>query len=100
MHAMEMLALFSPKPVPAWTAGAPLPGGDIADGDFAGFLAELGAARPWLPAPLAERYARPYGTPAKRLLRDACSLADPGPPYGGHIRRPEPPGLVDQPWER
>ena len=38
----------------AWTAAAPLPGGDLPDADFEGFLADLQVERPWLP-----RGARP-----------------------------------------
>ena len=52
-HALQKLAAFFPAAGPAWTAGAPLPGGDIAEGDFARFLAAFSAARPWLPAALA-----------------------------------------------
>ncbi|MBI3453879.1 MAG: glycerol-3-phosphate dehydrogenase [Rhodospirillales bacterium] len=38
-HALEKLAPFFPAMGKAWTAGAPLPGGDLPDGDFARFLA-------------------------------------------------------------
>jgi len=99
-HALEKLGPFFPKAGRAWTAGAPLPGGDIADGDFGRFLAEVGAARPWLPAPLAQRYARAYGTRVNRLLGDAGSLADLGRHYGGDLYEAEVAYLVDQEWAR
>jgi glycerol-3-phosphate dehydrogenase len=61
----------------AWTDGACLPGGDLAswigkprrpDADFARFEAELRRRHPQLPAALAHRYARAYGTRVERLL--------------------------------
>jgi glycerol-3-phosphate dehydrogenase len=61
-----------------WTAGAPLPGGDLPDGDFAAFLAGLRSRFPWLPAGLALRYARAYGTRAGRILAGAHRLEDLG----------------------
>jgi glycerol-3-phosphate dehydrogenase len=61
----------------AWTESAHLPGGDLSawigkprrpDADFARFEAELRRRHPELPAPLAHRYARCYGTRVERLL--------------------------------
>src|SRR5690606_29368069 len=49
-----------------WTAGAPLPGGEMPDADFAGFLASLETRYPWLPPALRRRYARLYGTRVER----------------------------------
>ncbi|HSN31808.1 MAG TPA: glycerol-3-phosphate dehydrogenase, partial [Ideonella sp.] len=63
----------------AWTAGAALPGGDLSgwigkprrpDLDFERFEAELRRRRPELPAALAHRLARAYGTRVERLLGD------------------------------
>ena len=99
-HALAKLGPFFPKAGPAWTAGAPLPGGDIAGGDFAGFLARLRTARRWLPEGLALRYARAYGTRVDRLLGDAGSLADLGRHYGGDLYEAEVAYLVDQEWAR
>jgi glycerol-3-phosphate dehydrogenase len=99
-HALEKLGPFFPKAGPAWTAGAPLPGGDIADGDFARFLARLRSARPWLPEGLSLRYARAYGTRVDRLLGKAGSLADLGRHYGGDLYEAEVAYLVDQEWAR
>ena len=61
-------------PRPAWTAGVPLPGGDLPDGDFARFLAEVDARWPWLPERLRHRLARAYGTRMARILGDATRL--------------------------
>lgn len=71
----------------AWTHGALLPGGDLSawigapqrpDTDFARFVAALAARHPWLPAPLAQRWARAYGSRVTELLGDATAWADLG----------------------
>jgi glycerol-3-phosphate dehydrogenase len=63
---------------PHWTAGRPLPGGDMPGADFDAFLAGLAARHPWMPASLLRRYARAYGTRAERILRGAAALPDLG----------------------
>ncbi|AWU97639.1 glycerol-3-phosphate dehydrogenase [Azospirillum ramasamyi] len=73
----------------AWTADVPLPGGDIAGADFAGFLAGLKRSRPWLPEALAYRLARAYGTRVDRLLGDAKGLDDLGIDFGGGVHEAE-----------
>jgi len=67
---------------PAWTSGSPLPGGDIPGADFDRFLGQLSRRHPWLPAPLAQRYARAYGTRTDKLLAGASSLSDLGEEIG------------------
>ncbi|HEU4458462.1 MAG TPA: glycerol-3-phosphate dehydrogenase [Methylibium sp.] len=75
----------------AWTHGALLPGGDLSrwigagaelgrrpDLDFERFVAELGRRHRWLPAALARRLARAYGSRIDRVLGDAQSLFDLG----------------------
>ena len=79
--AEDVVDLLAPRlacPGVAWTAGRPLPGGDLPDADFAVFLAALSARTPWLPAELRQRYARAYGTRVERLLDGARSLDDLG----------------------
>ena len=63
---------------PPWTAGVPLPGGDLPEASFERFL-ELAATRwSWLPAPLRLRLARAYGSRMESLLASAGSLDDLG----------------------
>jgi glycerol-3-phosphate dehydrogenase len=62
----------------AWTAGQPLPGGDMPRADFDAFLKDLAARHPRLPRTLLHRYARAYGTRAERILAGATSTADLG----------------------
>ncbi len=79
----------------AWTAGAPLPGGDLRDhlGDqapppaaieatFARFVDALASRHPGVAGPLVHRLARLYGTRAARLL-DAGLGAEVAP--GVHV---------------
>jgi glycerol-3-phosphate dehydrogenase len=82
-HALDKLQPFFPAMGKAWTAGVPLPGGDLPDADFDRFLGSLEAAYPWLPAGLAHHYARLYGSRAHRLLDGAASVADLGRHFGG-----------------
>ncbi|NIA68862.1 glycerol-3-phosphate dehydrogenase [Pelagibius litoralis] len=81
-HAMVKLAeAMGPLGEP-WTADAALPGGNIADADFDGYLKRFKQERPWLPAELAWRYARNYGTRAEQIVAGAASLADLGEDFG------------------
>jgi glycerol-3-phosphate dehydrogenase len=97
-HALDKL-----KPVlgiagNAWTEKAPLPGGDLPDPDFAAFRAALADAYPWLPADLARRYARAYGTRIERLLDGAGSLKDLGEHLGDGLYEAEADYLVRHEW--
>ena len=84
---------------PAWTSQAPLPGGDIAGGDFERFLQQLGRRHPWLPAPLARRYARAYGTWTEKLLAGASGLADLGTEIGDGLYEVEATYLTSYEWD-
>ena len=88
-EATEKLGKALGKDGVTWTADVPLPGGDIADADFAGFLAGLKRSRPWLPDALATRLARAYGTRVERLLGDAKALGDLGIDFGGGVHEAE-----------
>ena len=79
-----------------WTAGAVLPGGDIANADFAPFLEGQKKAYPWLPDELVSRYARDYGTRMGRILEGASCLQDLGENIGGTLYGAEVDYLVDQ----
>ena len=82
----------------AWTAGATLPGGDLPASDFDRFLRVLRDERPWLPAPLARRYARAYGTRVERLLNGAGGLEALGEPLGQDLYEAEVGYLVRAEW--
>ena len=97
-HALERLRSHLPQMGPAWTAGATLPGGDMPDADFDGFLAQARGDWPWLPADLARRLARAYGTRMQRILANAGSLANLGRDFGGGIYEREIRYLMEQEW--
>jgi glycerol-3-phosphate dehydrogenase len=97
-HAMAELGGVFPRMGGAWTARAPLPGGDLPDSDFSGFLATIRQRHSWLPAPLAQHYARLYGTRIDAVLGSAASLADLGRHFGGLLYEQEARYLREIEW--
>ena len=84
----------------AWTATAPLPGGDIPDADFEGFLICIKAQYAWIPTGLLTRYARAYGTRVAVLLGTAQCLADLGKEIAPGLYEMEARYLVDVEWAK
>lgn len=74
---------------PGWTGQAALPGGDFPGGDFEQFVLDLTASYPFLPAALARRLARAYGTRATAMLGQATCLEDLGEDAGGGLTQAE-----------
>ncbi|AJP73851.1 glycerol-3-phosphate dehydrogenase [Sphingomonas hengshuiensis] len=97
-HALEHLAPFFPEASGAWTAGAVLPGGDMAD--FEDFLAGLIAERPGFDPALLRRLARAYGTRVSDILGDAQTIAAVGEDLGGGLTTAEVAYLRDREWAR
>lgn len=97
-HALEKLAPFFPGLGKAWTASAPLPGGDIPGADFAGWLAGFRARHPWLPEPLARHYGRLYGTRAEALLDRVRDRGGLGRHFGGLLYEREAEFLRTEEW--
>jgi len=83
-----------------WTADAPLPGGDLPDGDIDAFMRRLQQDKPFLPAALVKRLAKSYGTRALNFLDGARSLDDLGRDFGAGLTRAEIDYLADQEWAR
>ena len=99
-HAMSLLCPSFPGLGLDWTARAALPGGDLPDADFERFLDEFGKDHPWLPAALARRLARAYGTRAGGLLGDAQALGDLGRDFGAGLYERELDYLARHEWAR
>jgi len=97
-HALEKLQPFLGFSRQVWTERAVLPGGDLPGADFERFLAELRAARPWLPAALARRYARAYGTRVERILDGARDLGGLGEHLGDGVYEAELAYLKNEEW--
>ena len=94
-HALRDLAPLLGAPAAAWTAGAVLPGGDMADQDFGRFLAGLQTRYPVVSHDLLRRLARAYGTRATAILD-----RDLGEDLGGGLHTGEVDYLVAQEWAR
>ncbi len=99
-HVMRDIARFLPGLKPPWTAEAPLPGGDIPDGDMARFIDRVLREKPFLERPLASRLAHAYGTRLYKILGDAHSLADLGRDFGGGLSQAELEYLRTEEWAR
>jgi len=92
----------------AWTAHAVLPGGDLfgpapdsrAVREFGRWVAALQGRHPWLPAPLALRWARAYGSRVATLLSGAACLADLGPEVAPGLHAAELRYLLRHEWAR
>lgn len=83
-----------------WTGQTPLPGGDFDTGGYKAKVADLRTAYPFLPATLAFRLVRAYGTLAFSLLGNAASLADLGKHFGAGLYECEVLYLLKYEWAR
>ena len=99
-HALDKLGSAFPDMGPAWTSDAALPGGDIPDADFAGFLADLRERYAAMPSALLQRLARAYGTRVAAMLGDATRPADLGLYFGAGLYEREVRYLMEQEFAR
>ncbi len=97
-HALQELSPYLPGA--AWTAGAVLPGGDMADGDIDRFVAGLIARHPALPPSMLRRLARAYGTRTDYLLAGVRHPDDLGEDFGAGLTTREIDYLCDHEWAR
>ncbi|MET0547319.1 MAG: glycerol-3-phosphate dehydrogenase [Caulobacterales bacterium] len=84
----------------AWTASAPLPGGDLPVSGTARLAAELARSCQGIDAALAARLARTYGTRAWRILESAKTFANLGEHFGAGLTAREVRYLVAHEWAR
>ncbi|CAI8751473.1 aerobic glycerol 3-phosphate dehydrogenase [Pseudomonas donghuensis] len=95
--AMSELAPFFPQMRGSWTATAPLPGGEDMSTPQAlvdAILARCG----WLPAEIAKRWARTYGSCVWRLLEGVQGPQDLGEAIGGGLFSREVDYLCSEEW--
>jgi glycerol-3-phosphate dehydrogenase len=97
-HAVQKLQPLLGNTAADWTARAALPGGDIPGADFAGFARDFAQAHAWLPADLAQRYARAYGTRAAQVVGAARGLDGLGAALGDGIYEAELDYLRRREW--
>lgn len=98
--ALEKLRPYLASMGANWTAGAPLPGGDIGTGGVAGLAAELKATCPALGNTQALRLARAYGTRAWRIIDGVRTEADLGVRFGADLHAREVLYLMRHEWAR
>ena len=96
--ALAELARFFPKMSGNWTAGVALPGGDFAVDGFETLVAEIETQYAFLPAGVARRLVRAYGTDARRILAGIKSAEDLGDDFGAGIYAAELDWAVKHEW--
>lgn len=100
-QALERLRLWFPWMKPAWTAGAFLPGGDLAGEhfrQFAGF--HLQRDYPWLGQEDRLALARRHGSDAGKVLGEARTMSDLGEHFGAGLYAREVDYFVAHEWAR
>jgi len=104
--ADEVSRMLGTPPRP-WTHGASLPGGDLKawigpaqrpDRDFERFVAQLAQRQAWLPAALARRLARAYGSRVEQVLGTARRLDDLGAEVAPGLHEAELDYLQREEW--
>ncbi|MCC6193444.1 MAG: glycerol-3-phosphate dehydrogenase [Burkholderiales bacterium] len=99
-HALRELGPYFPGMKPAWTAKAPLPGGDLPRRSLAAWVAELVSRYPNLPPPLLAALAARHGTRALAVLGEAKTPADLGADFGAHLTAREADYFLREEWAR
>ncbi len=105
-EAVDWIAPALGNATPTWTAQACLPGGDLFGEhpskrgvlEFDDWVAALQRRFAWLPAPLALRYARAYGTRVDTLLAGCASLAELGQEIVPQLYEAEARYLMQHEW--
>jgi glycerol-3-phosphate dehydrogenase len=82
----------------AWTANAPLPGGDLKGETIASFAQRFAREHAFLPASTANRLVAAYGTRAVDMVAGARALDDLGPRFGANLTAAEVRYLMRFEW--
>lgn len=101
-EALDKLApsLSALKSGRAWTARAPLPGGDFPVDDLPALRQRLHARYGFLDPDEVDRLVRTYGTLAERMLGPATTRADLGRQFGAGLSETEVEYLRTSEWAR
>jgi glycerol-3-phosphate dehydrogenase len=89
-----------PKLGPSWTAGAPLPGGELFPPGIERFVERAGKLWPFLPPDVTAGYAHRYGMRMHQLLGNISTLAGLGPELTPGLYEREAVFLVREEWAR
>ena len=106
--AEEALAMLLPRlgnASPIWTSLHPLPGGDLEQAGalvkssaFEEFFRGICQTYPWLPTPLAKRYAHAYGSRIHHMLVNVKKMVDLGTELSPGLYECEATYLVNVEW--
>jgi glycerol-3-phosphate dehydrogenase len=97
-HAIHKIEQFFPNIGGDWTRGAILPGGDIRNADFQGFIQDSKAVYSWMPRALLIHYGRHYGSLIKKIVGNATAVDDLGIYFGSNLYEAEVRYLVESEW--
>lgn len=97
-HALEKIAPFFPDMKPAWTATAPLPGGDLGGKAFSDWFTAFETAYSFLPSQLLRHLSICYGANAYELLGGVKSVEDLGHHFGASFYEREANWLIEREW--
>ena len=95
-EALAKLAPFFPGVKGEWTAGEPLPGGEMRH--FNGFRDDMYARYASLGRELVDGIVRRHGSRAPKILGDARSIADLGRHFGAGLTEREVEYMVAEEW--
>ena len=98
--ALDKLSLYLGSHQAAWTAHAPLPGGDFAVDAVAKESSRLQQDYPFIDADWALSLIRRYGTRSWDMLGVAKKIEDLGEQFGATLTQQETEFLVQQEWAR
>lgn len=99
-EVLGRLSGYFPQMKPAWTKTAALPGGDFDAEGFEQLVDKLQADCPVLPAALARRLCRSYGTRAWKIVSGVRALEDLGQDFGAGLYQAELTYLQTDEWAR
>jgi D-erythritol 1-phosphate dehydrogenase len=97
-RAMHKLDKVFPQMGKDWTRTGVLPGGEMPDADYDGFVDQLRRNYTWVPVALLHHYARRYGARTKDILRDATSVSGLGQRFSDVFYEAEVTYLVEREW--
>jgi glycerol-3-phosphate dehydrogenase len=97
-EAVSKLSPLFPSLLPAWTAQAPLPGGDLGGMNMRTFTVALRARHPGLPEDWVRGIARRHGALADRIIGAARQAEELGPHFGAGLTGLELAYLVQHEW--
>lgn len=95
-QAVDLLAPHFETILPAWTAQAPLPGGDMAADGLGALAVRLATDYAFLGREWAQRLVRAYGTEARHMLGDAKSPEDLGRDFGATLTEREVTWMIEK----